>query len=315
MKNLLIKKYNENKEQDFYGYTEYSLPDKELRNSIIEYVKTIDLTSFELLNFNRGKWSIIQFREDGKVKCSNEDEEVKLFDKSMIDTFLKEKILDSIEKKFPISENFIKTFGKLYWVNEINNSESYKTIDLKILEINKTIDLFASNASNVRVFEKVTRIEYWNTKEYTNTTELGIKVESYGHMMSLYFNKDGNLMNRDYNEDLDDYTNTPYDPKKLLELFYNDILSLGDLEYSAKSNNYFIPGYCLTIDLLESSIIINKIPVRNDNQKSYGDKIIKKPKILKKITAQEFLSTIKTYFTDSMKEKLGITEDVLIENY
>lgn len=296
MKQHLIKKHNSDKEADEYGYTEFTVPDKEIHNAILEHVKTIDTKTFKGDFFEEGDWTIVEDKGD-KFKCTNTDGEVKNMRKSTVEIYLREKVLESIEEKFPVTEFFPKIYGKLFYRHEEKGYISVSTLDLKGCN-----DFLSGGPSSVRGFEETQNMSIRIEKN----SYISLTARKSGETMSVYFNANGNLMNRDYNLDMTLYEQGDYDPKEIVDVFFDTLRSIGDVEANSKNLIFFVQGFAIELEY-DDNLVLKWTPATGaDTYKRSGYKAIKKPKTTQKLTSDEFVELIKNSIPDSMKEVLKI---------
>ncbi len=298
MKQHFIKKHNSDKEAEEYGYTEFEIPDKDIHNAILEHVKTIDTKTFKGDFFEEGVWTIVEDKGD-KIKCTNTDGEVKNMRKSTVEIYLREKVLESIEEKFPVTEFFPKIYGKLFYRQAEKGYISVSTLDLKGIN-----DFLSGGPSSVRAFEETQDMSIHVEKN----NYISLTARKGGETMSVYFNANGNLMNRDYNLDMSLYEQGEYDTKEIVDMFFDALKEIGDVETNTKGSVFFVPGFAIEIEYVDrkEGLVMQWIKGEGDTYKRPGYKAIKKPKTAKKLTSDEFVELIKNSIPDSMKEVLKI---------
>jgi hypothetical protein len=135
---------------------------------------------------------------------------------------------------------------------------------------------------------------------------ISLTARKSGETMSVYFNANGNLMNRDYNLDMSLYEQGEYDTKEIVDMFFDALREIGDVEANPKNSIFFVQGFAIELEG-DDNLVLKWTPATGvDTYKHSGSKTIKKPKTTQKLTSDEFVELIKNRIPDSMKEVLKI---------
>ena len=197
------------------GYTIF----KNLDTEMVESIKNMKFNTekFNYCNYKNSK--IVQVLSETQLLALDDKNKYFVIDKESYENSLVDDELNQINAEFSVSKAIKKTFGKLY---------NYYGQEVIIIE-------------NQSVPHKDL-----SSKMYT---ERGIKIDTYGgievsqsngtwcSIMFCYLNRDGNIVNRDYNIDLLKYVGKKGKSK---EDYINEVLNkIPDVSYKYYGNKWF----------------------------------------------------------------------------
>jgi hypothetical protein len=187
-----MKKFVIGKDPDEKDYTIFENPNKELKEKIKNFTTSNDTVE---MGWPTVKWKIDEWESD-EVKCSK-DRNIHYFPRKDVEKSLIEQLKVQLNKKFPANKYFTKIFGV------VSNLQKYKGELYSLHKINMGSNIgigFGNedvNSTDVNFYEGFFEIRFKDT--YI------LKVEKHCGSLCLYFNKDGDFVNRDYNEKLQEY--------------------------------------------------------------------------------------------------------------
>jgi len=311
MKSYLKETINKGSESNTFSV--YNNPDKELRAEIASF--TIDQSTVDM-GWPKKTWEIIE--EDGdEYKCQS-GRDISYFKKELIKQALSEKLEFERNQKYKASNYFKSHFGILSLYRE-HHTETWSSIWLKKINLVEPIFIGEVNFNPLSVEHYKYFYEYkltyeMNSLHSTNRIVLSTDI-NHGESMNLHFNKDGDYVNRDYNQNLNEYVNEDISQKILFQKFKEMIVNLQGLEKLEYYNGkYYTDKYCI-IPFFDKGDFkyeggINFIGVREDG-KSYqsqrGLPIYKKPtqKKLEPRTVQDLLSDTIANFSQAFMYLFG----------
>ena len=296
----------------------YKNPDEELRQEIAGV--TVDQSEV-MVGFPERSWKITK-KEGDEYRCES-GRDISYFKKEEVEKALSEKLEQERNRRYLAYKYFKKNFGILSYLSEYED-DNFSRCNLHKIDLVNPIFIGGN-------FNSLSVEHYNNFYEYNLSCGGKQRIDGihisvcppYGSSMKLYFDSDGNYVNRDYNIDLNKYELKDISPSILFDKFKQRVLDLGNkirpLQYS--KGKYFTKEYCL-IPFFENeqekyTLGINVIPVRDDG-KSYqeypGAKIYKKPSRIEEKTAEDILSDTLALMSDAFKYMFDIhNEKVHIE--
>lgn len=182
--------------------------------------------------------------------------------------------LVTMNRRFDACDQFKKCFGILY-------QKGFNSIMILDLDSRHAVHLDNDLSEN---FTKPA--QHWTKRHYRflNLVD-SLKFERLGssNLMCLYFNADGNFVNRDHNINLNTFTDEVYTIENLVEEFKSFVeLKIGnnimfsESEQSYLTDEYYIKQYYYNDKFTFE--FIKKRQNKNDYQNYKGEPIYKKPK-------------------------------------
>jgi len=205
---LVLERTNE-------GYTIF----KNLDTDMVASIKNMTFNT-EIFNYSRHKNSkVVQTLNDEQLLCLGDDGKYFVMDKeSHLEAIEKDK-LNQINVQFSVSQAIKKTLGPLY---------NYYGQEIIISE-NKTVshnDIFSTMYSEGGI-----KIDYYDGIEVSQSNG------GWGSNMFCYLNRDGNIVNRDYNIDLLKHVGKK---GKTKDDFVTEIINkIPDVPYKYYGNKWF----------------------------------------------------------------------------
>jgi hypothetical protein len=203
------------------GYSVYKNPNAELREEIKNFKP--DQTKVTM-GWPEKTWDIIDW-EDKEVKCQN-GRNTSYFPINEVKEALKDNEELQRNLKFPAYEYFKQSFGIVSSVEDWGDGKKVSILDLQ---------------SHIRMGNyNPTSVEHYNFEyegELSSYNELAIELSKGCTSMAIYFNENGDYMNRDYNLNLNNYECKEENLGLILEALRDKILALGEVMY-AKGNYY-----------------------------------------------------------------------------
>lgn len=282
------------------SYTTFKNPNDVLKRKISEF--KIDQNSVKI-GWPRTEWNIVEW-ESEEVKCMN-GRNVSYFPKEKVIDALKEQLEYERNQSFKPHDHFKEAFGVISSYSENGDYAHLLKLDLKGdipfvgLDTDKTLDPL--------------RVNFYTTfYDYSLSTYEGIKLEcgESGRSLSLYFNEDGNYVNRDYNLDMVNFECKDISPEIIMKKFEAMILKAKNLKRS--KNIFYNDEFCYvpySYDERGDHVLgVEIVPARDE--KSYqmhsGRTIYKKPKTLVECTSSDLLNEVKGLMTDQFKSLFNV---------
>jgi hypothetical protein len=212
------------------AYSVYENPNEELKEKIRNF--TIDKTRVEV-GFPPQEWEIVEY-EGEEVKCK-QGKNIHYFKKNEIEEALKDKFDYELNKTFLAYKHFRETYGIISQVNKYKD-ELYS---FTVLDLQGPINLFRDNAEfNTLSVEHYGPFCQFDIKRY----EGFIVEESNGYYksMNLYFDSEGNFVNRNYNEDLDTYESGDAPFRVVFDALVDAVSKFRELKYFR--GHYYVDG-------------------------------------------------------------------------
>jgi len=269
------------------GYSVYKNPNVELREKIKNFKP--DQTKVTM-GWSSKTWDIIEW-EDKEVKCQSgrntnyfKIEEVK---KALVDQEALERNL-----AFPAYKHFKDAFGI---ISRLRKSDY--GWDMEILDLTDNIKIGGNfNPTSVEHYK------FTYSGELNFGDDFSLELRKSCNNMCLYFNSDGDYMNRDYNEDLSTFKCQEMSLKTLLDEFKKRIINLGEI--GCFRGAYYIgqKKYKLFVNR-EDHEIFNKIEFG-----LYGDDVKSKPKKMEFKSGEEVWLEIQKLIPEDVYEIYSLKE-------
>lgn len=305
-----MKKYFLNKTGESSNtFSVYENPDKKLKEEIASF--DIDRSKVTL-GWPEKEWEILEWEKD-EVKCKH-GRDISYFKRQEIEEALTENLEDARNKKHQAYQHFKKAFGIISYIKKYNN----KIYGLRKIDLSGAIPF---GMDEKRMFPINTRsVEFYRTFfDYDlniGDDSIYLKTSESGCSLNLYFDKNGNYVNRDYNEDFNLYECEDVSPLILFENFEKSIKKLEGLQYSR--GKYYTDKFCYIPYYNESrgdlELGVEIIPVREDGksyQKYSGHPIYKRPAKLEYKTSEDLLEDVKSLMTPKFKWLLNLEKELV----
>lgn len=201
------------------GYSVYKNPNAELREEIKNFKP--DQTKVTM-GWPEKTWDIIEW-EDKEVKCQS-GRNTSYFKIKEV----KEALADQEELKrnlkFPAYEYFKHAFGVVSSVGDWGDGKKVSILDLR---------------SHIRLGNyNPTSVEHYNFEyegKLSTYNELAAELSKGCTSMSIYFNENGDYMNRDYNLNLNNYECKEESLRLILDVLKEKLFAFGEVKYARGS--------------------------------------------------------------------------------
>lgn len=268
------------------GYSIYKNPDKDLKKAIKNIEDPTELTEFWVPEFRDDKWSFKETLENGSILLQSNNGNLTTISKKEYDYEFKESKLQKINRTYSVGDLMNRYFMPMYIGQKI-----YHKMFSQPLKIFGTLqESFYDGVNSISIIE-----EYHMSDYGYNTSFEASFGNGNGHM---YFNLNGDIENRDYNQDLNE--TSKFIPKEVIIEDFIQVLDrrIGDsvLEVSNKNLNYFIDGYAFKIKEDSTEIEVEYYPHSSGNryfQPGESYRKITKPAKLNIIAKDEFLNLMR----------------------
>ena len=287
-----MKEFIVNKELE-KGYTCFLNPDKELKDKIanIEYNPNV-------INIQRGfrtEECIVLEKIEEEYKCQvNKD--IIYLPASEVDKYRVQTNNALRNKLFTTDEYFTKTFGVIHK----HFNDGLTILDIKPTEAPNP-GPFNNGNTNVKFFFSA----YEYKLESSKWDDLSISFGKYMRLMNLYFDEDGDFVNRDYNMDIQNFSQNKINPSIMLDRLKEECYQLKDIKYSSKTQSYYTDEYMFTPFREENKVGLYRTPAREKGgyQKYIGDTIYKRPTKLVSVSPEDVYNSMVQQLT---KEELKL---------
>jgi len=288
----LIRKENND------GYSVYENPDKEL----VERIKAYPIPNeFNYYMFHTGKARLVEFNAKGKAIITNDDGDLATIDADDYHEYLREEHLRQINIEYRVCDTFNRYFSPYSLRNSVISVRSDFGRSL-ICHSEEEHANFDRVFENINFYDGVNGIfdteEFQFYKDYHGNFQLILtKRGSSGHM---YFTKDGEIKNRDYNLDLNWYGELTTKEAEV-EKFLANFLQYSEFTFEYANNTWYTPEFCfkafVTNDYSRGGISVGKYFFNGKVYKSESDSSykIKKPK-------REIMGVTGGHIIDRLKE-------------
>lgn len=280
-------------------------PNAELKAKIAAFKINMDEVE---MGWPEKMWKIVGWEGD-EAKCK-EGKNTSYFTRKEINEALSNKLEYERNQAFQAFEYFKEAFGVISWLQKNKGCMHLRKIDLENSNdfIGRMVGVPQRKINPLRVEGYETFFDY----ELSDYNGIELKVGVSGRMLSLFFNENGDYVNRDYNEDMTYYECKDIHPSVVFEGFEKRILALGKLKHS--KGKYYTDKFCFIPYFYEErgdlKLGVQMIPARDDGksyQENSGCTIYKKPAKLEDSSAVDLLKMIKskmsTQFSDLFKGK------------
>lgn len=202
------------------GYSVYKNPNAELREQIKNFKP--DQTKVKM-GWPEKTWDIIEW-EEKEVKCQ-QGRNTSYFPINEVKEALRDDEELQRNLKFPAYKHFKDAFGIVSSVQDWGDGKRISILDLQ---------------SHIKVMHDYnpTSVEHYNMEyegELSTYNEIAAELSRGCTSMSIYFNENGDYMNRDYNMNLNSYECKEESLGLILEELRDKLLAYGEVVYSRGS--------------------------------------------------------------------------------
>jgi hypothetical protein len=241
----LLRKINDGK------YSVYENPDKELAEKIKNYPKPVEFRCLKLgFDPDIPKVRIKEYVTPTKVLVVNDDLDMVTISLDDLERYVYTEHMETINTVFKVSDTFNKYFAPYEINNGIivkMNDEFMKGYELGDMKIKHSFYTGVNGIFNTKRFEFEEK-DNW----------IFFKVENWDEMGHMYFNENGEIVNRDYNRNFNE-KQIQKTKKECIEIIVNKFRDCGNFEYH--DNVWYNPEYCIKLSQTENSIHVEKIPL------------------------------------------------------
>lgn len=238
------------------GYSVYENPDKELVEQIKAFPQPMDFTHYMIT----GRARLLEFNANGKAVLTNDDGDLATIDADKYYECLRKEHMRQLNLKYKVSD----TVNKYFTPVPLRNMSLVKmTSDFCMHR------MFGGNLveREVSFYDGVEGIfvtdQFLFYIDHEGNIHLNLAEGGYRQMGHMYFTKDGEIKNRDYNLNLNwdgEITTRAGECEKFLAYFSE----FKEFEYA--SNTWFTPEYCFKVFNGEENILVERL---NFNGKIY----------------------------------------------
>lgn len=258
-------------------YTTYRNPDPKLRKEIASFKLPDNKVT---LGWPEKEWTIVEYEKD-EVKCQS-GRNTNYFPIDEVKEALERNLNYKRNQKYQPHKYFKEHFGII--------SKVYK--DKKSLYI-QVLDM--TDAATIGGFVGIdksldpTGVEFYgyfydvNLEWYDDSIKFN--VSKHASSMNIWFNEDGDYVNRDYNQNLNEFKNEGADLKSVLEHWRKNLIKVYGKEIEHLNGKYFINDQCLVPYVYDNGdrspefgIEIYKSEDKGKTYKKWRSLSIKKPK-------------------------------------
>lgn len=308
-KELIIEKRGE----DSNTHHIFENPNAELKKQIQDY-----LTNYKSKEIKMGwpsKTYTVGELEGDEYRCT-EGKNVTYFNKKEVEENLEEQKLYDMNLQFNVFHHFADIFGTISHANVVKGRAKIETLIPNYEKLNGFSMDGSYHPKSLAFFGDYYEREF-SYSSYYDRYELKITKGPSVAGINMFFNKEGNIVNRDYNFKLQDFEPGIYDASSQIEELLNELAAHGDMEYVDKTKRLFgkdiaICLYCPDDDddddneIRFSAVIYKRrkhsedISYRNDNNHK---KVIKKPTKTEKLTSEQVKIKILQFIPEDFLKK------------
>jgi hypothetical protein len=238
------------------GYTVYKNTDEEM----VKQIKEMKVSKENFSTWNHKNCKIVQVLNDKQNLCQDEDGEFFTIDNDEIEDGLKDNLIEAINKKFDVVEVLNKVISPIY------DRDGYMRIAFRGNPEARYDDLLRVGSTEVG----------YNISTYRGI-ELTKKKGEWGSLMFCHLNKDGNIVNRDYNLNITEHLNNK--PKIKQDLADEIIKNIEDVPYLNYGDKWFNEkfAYVLAANIIDDDedrdimiFKLSKLDAKSNG--NYGDR-------------------------------------------
>lgn len=310
MKQHLIKEFlpkgsdRENHESNRYSI--YKNPDPQLR----EEIKNFKIDSSKVtLGWPEKEWTIAEYEGD-EVKCTA-GRDVKYFPLEEIKRALQNNLEYQRNQKYFPHNYFKKGFGIISFLSKYEGGMTLKKIDLSDgSSLGKFVGAtITMNPTKVECYET-----FYDYEVRKSDNQLYMRASVSGRLMNLYFNDDGDYVNRNYNENLNYYKCEDISPTIVVEHFMKELKKLSK-SFIFGGGKYYTEKYCIKPyghnadeNHRETEFGVELHPVRPDGitYKQYRGTTYKLPKKIVEVNSDVLIGDVMNRMPSIMKKLLDL---------
>lgn len=288
------------------GYSFYDNPDIELVEKILAFPPPKTLNDLFTFN-NRLDWKLKEVTPNQKYLMESTEGDLMTLDFEKYEKLLNRTHLKNINETFLVSDTFNKYFAPIK-----NDSSIILGMTDKYLNLPMRKETFYCGVNSIFVSERWDVFHY-SPKYYNGTTshELSFTLGSDNGNGHMYFTAQGEIANRDYNNDLNQ--KLPFISKEdAVQDYISKLRNLVKGKVEKTSKYYFCNGYAIIIierfddswdeKKLELSFIPEVLTDTYYIQGESGNKIKKPKKGVSEIDKEDFINTISELLNKIIQE-------------
>ncbi len=309
MKKFFLGKFNYKSWDGTFndGYSIFENTNEELRTKIKNF--KIDKSKVTL-GWPERTWNVSEL-EGEEYKCTD-GKNVQFFPIAKVEKAWEDMHQYSLNQEYPPYKYFKSCFGKLSSTFKDERHYSLKKIDLKEDE-QHSIGKGELDPTKVEFYWSFDRYSVYESNDYI---EIEATIQR-GSSLNLFFNNDGNFVNRDYNENLIDYKIKDVPPSTVLDQLKKMLNNIeGNIEECKGkfyTNKFCYVPYCYYDEADPNTIKLgfDKIPAEDKegmSYKAYRVPRIKKPKTRNDSNSEAMFQTIIDKFPTIYKEIFNVNE-------
>lgn len=296
---------NKEDAQNRDAYSTYLNPNKELKAEILNFVANFKPDTIDI-GWPSEPWKVGE-KDGNEFKCTK-GRDVKYVDENLVIEKQKSALKNAINEKYLVGDHFKNAFGVLY------SSSDWK---FEILNLTNVIDprnvpegslLHGKKLSNLDLNCYESKIEY----ELDTYEVVGLIINPCVGMMFLSFTNEGDFYNRNYNENLNDFSNVPVSVNLIYDRFVNNLKEAINGETIMKNGkSFYTNSFMFTpyfyIDRQEHKFGFSKVRKRDSNtyKNGSGYKIYKKPAKLEEVSFDDMMSDLNKILPSDTKDFLN----------
>lgn len=265
-------------------YSIFENCDPDLKKKIVSFPLS---DTFE--EWHRTEWKIDKY-EGNEVRCVS-GKNVKYFTKEEVEEYLNQKRNDAIIQEFDPISSFFEQFGHVHCV-ERNSFEGGSSLVVKSLKGG----FLPGHEGGLKEMGYVNEVE--RSLVVNDNGRIELKIRDGGMLVFLGFDNNGNFTNRDYNVELQRFSQESPRLEEFFEKMKKTVKRLGELEYSSKTKAFYSQTHCYVPsfrkelvegrqDPYEMEFSLEAVPKRDgkdDYQQWSGYPIYKKPKVTESLS-------------------------------
>ena len=258
-------------------YTTYRNPNAKLRKEIASFKLPENTVT---LGWPEKTWKILEY-ENREVKCQS-GRNINYFTVEEVREALDSNLTYERNQKYQPHKYFKQHFGII--------SKVYK--DKKSIHIEKWDMVDALNTGAlVGAYQPLdpTTVEFYGNHYRVELTwyddNIKLKASKHGSSLNMWFDENGDYVNRDYNENLNEFKNEDVDLKQVLDHWHKNLIKTYGREIEHLNGKYYFKDECLVPYVYDNDdsdpefgIEIYKSEDKGKTYKKWRSKAIKKPK-------------------------------------
>lgn len=288
-------------------YTTYRNPDPKLRKEIASFKLPANKVT---LGWPEKEWTILEY-EDKEVKCQS-GRNISYFPIEDVKEALENNLKYERNQKYQPHNYFKKHFGVISKVDKHEKSMTVNRIDLVAAHpVGNLVGLY-------QPLDPTTVEFYWNFYKAELTwwdEQIKLEVSNHGSSLNIWFDENGDYVNRDYNENLNNFKNEDVDLNKVLDHLHKNLIKSYGKELMHLNGKYYTPSECLVPYVWEGhdqspafGINIYKTEDKGKTYKKWREKAIKRPKKLEPVGIDHLWNKVMEIMPKSYRDILAGVE-------